>query len=63
MGRGKFDQKCTGEGSLGDPYQLVVHGTCTKIDALKVATSWYRIPQRNMSTDICALEHSIANVL
>ena len=63
MGRDKFDQRCTGEGSLDGFYQLASQGTYINIGALKVATSWYPVPQRNISTDTCALEQSIANVL
>lgn len=39
------------------------YDTNLETDALKVATSWYPVPQRNISTDTCALEQSIANDL
>jgi hypothetical protein len=64
MGRGKFDQRYTGEGSLCNQRQLPFKAHLyMKTDALKAATSWYRVPQRNISMDICAFEHSTANVL
>ena len=39
------------------------HRGGTRRDTLKVAISWYLPLNRNMSTEICDLEQSIANVL
>ncbi len=58
--------RLTGGVSGKTAYMIFVswpYGPNMEIDALKVATSWYPVPQRNISTDTCALEQSIANDL